>query len=100
MTTLDHASPDTTSQTRTVTLRYFAWVREKVGTSEEAIEIPTNLETVAQLIDWLKQRGENYSAAFERAEVIRTALDQTHAGPQSSIADADEIAFFPPVTGG
>ena len=84
----------------TVTLRYFAWVREKVGRGEETVELPAAVGTVAELIGWLKARGDNYAAAFERDTIIRAALDMQHVKPGASIAGAREIAFFPPVTGG
>ncbi|MCB1547605.1 MAG: molybdopterin converting factor subunit 1 [Hyphomicrobiaceae bacterium] len=83
-----------------VTLRYFAWVREKAGRSEETVELPDGVSTVADLVGWLKTRGPEFEEAFARAEVIRTAIDQTHARPTSSVRGAREIAFFPPVTGG
>lgn len=100
MTTLSQASKPANAEGRTVTLRYFAWVREKVGTADEVVSVPSDVSTVAQLVDWLKSRGENYEAAFARADVIRVAIDQTHARPDAKIAGASEIAFFPPVTGG
>lgn len=84
----------------TVKLLYFAWVREKTGKSDELVDLPPDVETVADLIGWLKTRGEEYEHAFARAEVIRAAIDQTHVKPDASIAGAREIAFFPPVTGG
>ena len=84
----------------TVTLRYFAWVREKVGRSEETVELPNSVKTVADLTAWLKTRGPEYAAAFERDTVIRAALDMQHVKPGALIAGAREIAFFPPVTGG
>jgi len=84
----------------TVTLRYFAWVREKVGRGEETVELPASVATVADLIGWLKTRGPQYERAFERAAVIRAAIDQTHVKATTPIAGAREIAFFPPVTGG
>ncbi len=84
----------------TVTLRYFAWVRERVGRSEEQVVLPVHVATVADLIGWLTTRGPEYEHAFARPEVIRAAIDQMHVKPQSSIGDAREIAFFPPVTGG
>jgi molybdopterin synthase sulfur carrier subunit len=83
-----------------VKLLYFAWVREKTGRGEETIELPENVRTVADLIGWLKGRGPEYETAFERSEVIRAAIDQTHVNHTASIAAAREIAFFPPVTGG
>ena len=83
-----------------VKILYFAWVREKVGKAEEVVDLPSGIETVAQLVTWLKGRGPEYAEAFARAEVIRAALDRTHVKPTAAIAGAREIAFFPPVTGG
>jgi sulfur-carrier protein len=85
---------------REVTLRYFAWVREKVGRAEERVVLPASVSTVAELMAWLQTRGPEFAAGFERAAVIRAALDQTHVKPTASIGQAREIAFFPPVTGG
>lgn len=85
---------------KTVKLLYFAWVREKVGRAEESVELSDGLETVADLVAWIKARGPEYAAAFERHEVIRAAIDQRHVRPTASIRGAREIAFFPPVTGG
>ena len=79
---------------------YFAWVRERVGMTEEEIDPPSEIVTVRDLIGWLAQRGENYAYAFERASVIRAALDRAHVKPDAPIAGAREIAFFPPMTGG
>ena len=81
-------------------LRYFAWVRERVGKPEEDIEVPAGIATVAELMVWLASRGEEYAHAFENPKVIRAAIDRTHVKPQSPIATASEIAFFPPMTGG
>jgi molybdopterin synthase sulfur carrier subunit len=83
-----------------LTVRYFAWVREKVGRADERIEIPASVTTVADLVAWLKSRGPEYAAAFGAAGVVRAALDQTHVKPAQSLAGAKEVAFFPPVTGG
>jgi molybdopterin synthase sulfur carrier subunit len=81
-------------------LVYFAWVRERVGKPEEDVELPSGLETVADLVRWLKTRGEEYDHAFENEGVVRAAIDKVHAKPDAAIADAREIAFFPPMTGG
>jgi molybdopterin synthase sulfur carrier subunit len=81
-------------------VKYFAWVRERVGKSEEMIEPPSNVQTIEDLIGWLAQRGETYAHAFERPRVIRAAIDQAHVKPNAVIAGAREIAFFPPMTGG
>lgn len=83
-----------------VQLLYFAWVREKAGLGEERVELPKELQTVADLIDWQQGRGERFGDAFANKDSIRVALDQEHASPDSPIAGAREIAFFPPVTGG
>ncbi len=79
---------------------YFAWVRERIGKDEEAIEPPAEVVTVEDLIAWMSQRGEGYAYAFEKPKVIRVAIDRAHVGPDAKIAGAREIAFFPPMTGG
>lgn len=84
----------------TVKLRYFAWIREKAGLAEEDVALPGHVTTVADLIGWLRSRGPGFEAAFARPEVVRAAIDQSHAKPAAAIAGAREIAFFPPVTGG
>jgi sulfur-carrier protein len=79
---------------------YFAWVRERIGKSEEEIAPPAEVATVADLIGWLVRRGDNYAYAFEKAALIRAALDRAHVRHDAAIAGAREIAFFPPMTGG
>ena len=81
-------------------LKYFAWVRERIGKAEETIEPPASVHTVADLIGWLSARGETYAYAFETPRVIRAAIDHAHVKPDAAIAGAREIAFFPPMTGG
>jgi molybdopterin synthase sulfur carrier subunit len=83
-----------------VKLRYFAWVRERVGKAEEDVEPPAGIATIGQLVTWLAQRGESYAYAFENPKVIRAAIDKTHVRAETKIAGAGEIAFFPPMTGG
>jgi molybdopterin synthase sulfur carrier subunit len=84
----------------TVKLRYFAWVRERIGKPEEEIELPAGVATAAELMSWLARRGEEYAHAFENPKVIRIAIDRAHVQPGAAIAKASEIAFFPPMTGG
>ena len=84
----------------TLKLVYFAWVRERVGKADEEISPPASVATVAELIGWLSGRGEEYAHAFENPKVIRIAIDRTHVRPETAIAGAKEIAFFPPMTGG
>jgi sulfur-carrier protein len=81
-------------------LLYFAWVKEKVGVASEDVALPPDVATVAELIAWLKSRGPEFANAFERSEVIRAAIDQSHVRHDAKIGAAREIAFFPPVTGG
>ena len=83
-----------------VKLLYFAWVREKIGRAEEVLDLPAGIDTVADLVAWLRLRGPEYEAAFARPGVVRAALDKRHAQPGSALAGAREIALFPPVTGG
>jgi sulfur-carrier protein len=83
-----------------VKLRYFAWVRERVGKTEEDIDVPASVATVGELMQWLSSRGEEYAHAFDNPKVIRAAIDRAHVRPDTAIKDAGEIAFFPPMTGG
>ena len=81
-------------------VKYFAWVRERVGISEETLEPPESVRTIEDLMAWLARRGETYAYAFEMPKVIRAAIDHAHVRPDAAIAGAREIAFFPPMTGG
>jgi molybdopterin synthase sulfur carrier subunit len=83
-----------------LTVRYFAWVREKVGRSEETIAVPEGIATVGDLVGWLSARDPAYAEAFRRPDVVRAALDQVHVKPAHVLKGAREVAFFPPVTGG
>ncbi len=81
-------------------LVYFAWVRERVGKTDEDVDLPEGVATVADLVRFLKGRGEEYEYAFENESVVRVAIDHVHVKPEEPIAGAREIAFFPPMTGG
>ncbi|WP_420396741.1 molybdopterin converting factor subunit 1 [Nioella sp.] len=81
-----------------IELRYFAWLRERVGTAHETIE--TEASTVAELIEELKARDEGYAFAFSDLKAIRAAVDQDLVDLDAPIAGAKEVAFFPPMTGG
>ena len=81
-------------------LVYFAWVRERVGKTEEEVELPPEATTVGDVLRWLKERGEEYAYAFENDGVIRVALDHKHVRADASLLGARELAFFPPMTGG
>ncbi|HEX4159828.1 MAG TPA: molybdopterin converting factor subunit 1 [Rhizomicrobium sp.] len=83
-----------------MTILYFAWVRQKVGTGEEHITLPLQVTTVADLVEFLRLRGGGFAEAFGDPARLRAALNQEHASFDAIVGDNDEIAFFPPVTGG
>ena len=81
-------------------VRYFAWLRERIGRGEEDITFPPNVLTIADLIDYLISLDETYAYAFENRKLIRAAINQKHVKHEQLINGAHEIAFFPPMTGG
>jgi molybdopterin synthase sulfur carrier subunit len=83
-----------------VTVLYFAWVRQKIGKSEEALALPASVKTVEALVAHLKDQGGGYADAFADAARLRVSVNRHHCGFDTAIHEADEIAFFPPVTGG
>jgi molybdopterin synthase sulfur carrier subunit len=83
-----------------VRVLYFAWLRERVGTGEEALALPAGVATVGALIDWLSALDNRHAAAFADPHLVRAAVNQDMVRPTAPIADGDEVAFFPPVTGG
>ncbi|MEX0752478.1 MAG: molybdopterin converting factor subunit 1 [Xanthobacteraceae bacterium] len=83
-----------------VKIRYFAWVRERVGKTDEEIDLPPGVATIGDLMIWLAKRGEEYAHAFDNPKIIRAAIDRSHVRPEAAIGGAREIAFFPPMTGG
>ncbi len=81
-------------------LLYFAWVRQRIGIAAEDATPPAEVNTITALIEWLRPRGAGYAAAFADLEALRVAVNQEHTGFDAAIKPGDEIAFFPPVTGG
>lgn len=81
-------------------ISYFAWVRDRMGTGEEAVQVPATIANVRDLIEWLRVRDERGADAFADVARIRAAVDGTMAGVDTSILGAAEVALFPPVTGG
>ncbi len=79
---------------------YFAWLRQRTGTGEETIEPPPEVRDVAGLIEWLKGRGPGHAEALRDISAIRVAINQEFAGMDSAVAPGDEVALFPPMTGG
>ena len=83
-----------------VKLLYFAWVRQKIGKTEEQFALPDGISNVRELMENLAEKGPGYAAALGNPEAIRCAVNQEHKAFDALIQDTDEIAFFPPVTGG
>jgi molybdopterin synthase sulfur carrier subunit len=83
-----------------VRVLYFASVREKLGTDAEELELPAEVSTIAGLRTHLRARGGAWADALAESRLLRTALNQDMAQPAAPIKSGDEIAFFPPVTGG
>lgn len=81
-------------------LLYFAWLKQKIGTGEEEIALPEGVATLGALVDWLKGRGPGYGEALADLSAVRFAVNQDFATLDHALADSDEVAFFPPVTGG
>jgi len=81
-------------------LLYFAWLKTQIGKSEEVVQPPASVATVADLLDWLPQQGPAYKVIAERRATIRVAINQDFARPDQAVAPGDEVALFPPVTGG
>jgi molybdopterin synthase sulfur carrier subunit len=81
-------------------LLYFAWLRTKIGIAEERVELPAGVVTVAALLEWLKSRGPRFADALKDSRVVRVAVNQEYVPPDHPIRPGDEVALFPPVTGG
>lgn len=81
-------------------LLYFGWVRTQIGIAGETLEPPADITDVRALIEWLKQRGESYRVALEDLTTIRVAINQEMANLDATISSEDEVALFPPMTGG
>ena len=79
---------------------YFGWVKSRIGIGKEELSPPPEVTNVASLIDWLKGRGDRYAHAFEDSTVLRVAVNQEIAPLDAAIAEGDEVAVFPPMTGG
>ncbi len=79
---------------------YFAWLKSKTGIGEESVQPPSGTHTVGQLIEHLKTLSSGHAAAFETLSVVRVAVNQDYGGLDTPVKAGDEVAFFPPVTGG
>ncbi|HAT30935.1 MAG TPA: molybdopterin converting factor subunit 1 [Janthinobacterium sp.] len=83
-----------------ITLRFFASVRETLGTSQESLTLPAPLATVGELRAWLIGRGGAWSEALAEGRSLRMACNQIMCDADTALTEACEVAFFPPVTGG
>ncbi|MGO8867393.1 MAG: molybdopterin converting factor subunit 1 [Alphaproteobacteria bacterium] len=81
-------------------LIYFAWLKQRTGTAEEEVTPPKEVTDVAALLEWLKSRGPGYAAALRDLSVVRVAVNQEFARLDQRLEPGDEVALFPPVTGG
>lgn len=81
-------------------LLYFAWLKAKTGIAEEEVDPPAEVATVGDLLSWLKGRGPGYAEALADLQIVRVAVNQEYADPNHPVGPGDEVALFPPVTGG
>jgi molybdopterin synthase sulfur carrier subunit len=81
-------------------IRYFAWLKQRTGCAEEELDLPAELDTVADLMAYLGARHPRFGEAASGQGVVRCAVDQVHAEPSARLEGVREVAFFPPVTGG
>jgi sulfur-carrier protein len=81
-------------------LLYFAWLKTRTGRAEEELSPPEGVATVGALVDWLKTRGPGYATAFAEMRAVRAAVNQEYVGLDHPVRAGDEVAFFPPMTGG
>ena len=79
---------------------YFAWLRQRTGVDEETVSPPPSVRDVAGLVEWLRTRGPGYAEALKDLSAIRVAVNQEFATVDAAISPDDEIALFPPMTGG
>jgi sulfur-carrier protein len=83
-----------------VRILYFAWLRARIGCAEEEVAVPSEVRDVAGLLGWLGARGANYAAALQNRAVVRVAVNHDYVGLDHPLRQGDEVAIFPPVTGG
>jgi len=81
-------------------VKYFSWIKEHIGKAEEVIDLPTDITTIKELISYLENLNDDYRLAFEKKNLIKIAINKSYSSLDDKIDNNDEIAFFPPVTGG
>jgi sulfur-carrier protein len=83
-----------------LTVLYFAWLRERVGVAQETLSPPNSVATVADLLEYLANLDQRHAEAFKNRKSVRCAVNQEFAEAATLLRPGDEVAFFPPVTGG
>ena len=83
-----------------VRILYFASIREKLGRDSEELDLPAGVASIAALRTHLRARGGAWADALAEGKLLRAAVNQDMAQPAAAIKAGDEVAFFPPVTGG
>ena len=81
-------------------IKYFSWVKDLAETNEETIELPENVKDVEDLIDFLEKKNKKYKEIFSKKHLIKIAVNKEYVNTSFKLDKNDEIAFFPPVTGG
>ena len=83
-----------------LTILYFAWLRERTGMAQESVMPPAGVRTVGDLIAWLTEQSPGHASAFANRRTVRCAVNQDFSDSATLLHPGDEVAFFPPVTGG
>ena len=81
-------------------IKYFSWIKEHIGKSEENLDLPVDVTTINELIDYLNNLNDQYKIVFAKRDLIKIAVNKTYSSVDTKISQNDEVAFFPPVTGG
>lgn len=81
-------------------LLYFAWLRQRVGKGSETLTPPPEVTDVRTLLEWLKRQSPGHAEALKELSVVRVAVNQEHVSHDAPVGPNDEVALFPPVTGG
>lgn len=81
-------------------IKYFSWIREGIGTDEEQVQKSAGIVSVSDLLDHLSTLSDGHAQVLKERVFVRVAVNQTHANHDHPVTDTDEIAIFPPVTGG
>ncbi len=84
----------------TLTIRYFAWIREHTGTDLEKVSVPENVSSVGDLVPHLAAMSDGHAQALKNMRAVRVAVNRTYGDLDTTVVGGDEVAFFPPVTGG